>query len=186
MGYESRLIVGEVFGGRAIFREDPCPMWMNPVAELSLSKMGQGEFATLRSKAKFAGVFLYRSARLEDEHSSAMQVAMALVKDQAPEGSFEADVDWWRTLHQLVEDERIDRKTWEDPYGEPFRRLPFQETIDAMREDQQSQEYRRASMAIAMLEHFTAGFAAGTWTEYDPNTDGTEPTGKLMLIHEGY
>lgn len=188
MGYESRLIVGEAFGSESRWPppDEPCPMWLNPIAELSLSKMGQGNFSNLLRGAKLAGVFIYRSARMEERQAKALNIAVNVIRDQAPEGSFESDVEWMEALLELAEEEHISHREWEDPYGAPFRRLPFRETVEALRRDEAGGTYRRRLMAIDALEHFVRGFDAGIWHEYDPQVDGTTPIGKLMLIHEGY
>jgi len=188
VGYESRLIVGEVFGNmNTSMPDDPCPMWMNPIIEVSLSKMGNGEFAKVRQKAKYSGVFIFRVARMRVDQGDALEIAVQMISDLAPEGAFEKKPAWWSTLQNMEHERQTEHKEWEDPYGEPFRRLPLRETAEALRTEWERDKYRRALLGAETLEHFVRGVESGTWQEYDPTTDGTSPDGrKIMLIHEGY
>ena len=186
MAYESKLILGEV---HSALDHDPAPMWMNPVIEMRLAAMGRGSFATLRDDARYAGVYIHRSAGLEYDQTQAVSMAVDFIGDHAPAGAFAREVPWWIALKELAEFGHVEHRQYEDPNGEPFKRLPIRATAEACREEFEEGEgagYRRALLAAEVLEHFVRAISDGRWQEYDPGVDGTDPQGKIMLIHEGY
>jgi hypothetical protein len=194
IGYESRLIVGEVFGNRHGMPDDPAPMWMNPVVTIDLSKMGHDtRFDKLHREAKFAGVFVYRHARFNANEQEALEMAIQVIGTHAPEGSFELDVQWWKTLKAMPDDGGVEGREHEDSYGMPFKRLSIRQAAAAARADFEEDErkgkgtgYRRALLAATTLEHFVTAIDEGRWQEYHPDKQGIEPLGQLMLVHEGY
>lgn len=134
MGYESNIIVAEVFtpyrdDGRSSFR---------PIATFDLSKMGYPNFSRLLAAAEQAGpprkLYWYP------------QLASGPANPDAPEA-----------------DQRHfgDCELETDPYGKPPTELNLRELIEALEADDDG--YRRIAPVVAALKVYADQLDAGFW-----------------------
>jgi hypothetical protein len=163
MGYETRIHVVEKY----TFDINPkYPDAGSELATMDLCKCGDGAVGRIVSKYIKLAKKSDRKFGLYPRNPQRQQEAVEYLREVAQARRTSDEINVSSGLYGLFDAEGIEQLAadiedgyiTEDCYGDPLGVIPIQEFLEALKEDNEREPYRRYQWAIAMLEAIIGGF----------------------------